>query len=179
MFQSDDGTLFLSNDVIERMLLSSSVEVHDKEAGNHWKQCIRIFKKSSEDNVLTLKDQLHECKNTFMKILSDKECNDAWIRESLTKVRFPVRFEDWFINKLGRVDGKIGYSNTKRIFPIGSLFKSEVLDGGDSGPSFKVTRSSCMHVLSMDMAAETNSCIDDRIGKWFLQDRFKVQLCRR
>lgn len=69
-----------------RMLLSSSVEVHDKETSNHWKQCDRIFKKSSDDNVLTLKDQLHECKITFVKILRDEECDDTWTRESLTKV---------------------------------------------------------------------------------------------
>ncbi|XP_022739845.1 methyl-CpG-binding domain-containing protein 9-like isoform X2 [Durio zibethinus] len=66
----------------------------------------------------------------------------------------PVQFEDFFVLSLGLVDMRPSYHSASLIFPIGyrscwhdkitgSLFVSEVLDGGDSGPIFKVRRCSC------------------------------------
>lgn len=66
----------------------------------------------------------------------------------------PVQFEDFFILSLGRVDMRPSYHNVSLIYPVGytscwhdkitgSLFVCEVLDGGDAGPIFKVTRCSC------------------------------------
>lgn len=58
------------------------------------------------------------------------------------------------INSLGEVDQRLGYHDTRHIWPIGytcqwhdkitgSLFECEVADGGDSGPVFKVKRRPC------------------------------------
>ncbi|XWS32781.1 hypothetical protein CRYUN_Cryun22dG0019000 [Craigia yunnanensis] len=66
----------------------------------------------------------------------------------------PVQFEDFFVLSLGLVDMRPSYHDASLIFPIGyrscwhdkftgSLFVSEVLDGGDSGPIFKVRRCPC------------------------------------
>ncbi|XP_024180361.1 methyl-CpG-binding domain-containing protein 9 [Rosa chinensis] len=67
---------------------------------------------------------------------------------------FPVQFEDFFVLSLGKVDTRPSYHDSNLIWPIGyrscwhdritgSLFIFEVLDGGDSGPVFKVRRCSC------------------------------------
>ncbi|CAA6670639.1 unnamed protein product [Spirodela intermedia] len=66
----------------------------------------------------------------------------------------PVQFADFFISSLGEVDQRPAYHDTRHIWPIGytcqwhdkitgSLFESEVADGGDSGPVFKVKRRPC------------------------------------
>ncbi|KAE8023446.1 hypothetical protein FH972_009137 [Carpinus fangiana] len=67
---------------------------------------------------------------------------------------FPIQFEDFCILSMGEVDPRPTYHNTSQIWPIGyrsswhdgitgSLFVCDVLDGGDSGPVFKVQRFSC------------------------------------
>lgn len=67
---------------------------------------------------------------------------------------YPVQYEDFFIISAGKIDCRPSYYNANEIWPIGykscwhdkvtgSLFICEVLDGGDSGPVFKVKRSSC------------------------------------
>ncbi|KAF7819608.1 methyl-CpG-binding domain-containing protein 9 [Senna tora] len=67
---------------------------------------------------------------------------------------FPLRFEDFFVLSLGKVDARPSYYDVNMIWPIGykscwhdkitgSLFTSEVLEGGDSGPLFRVRRCSC------------------------------------
>ncbi|KAK2990841.1 hypothetical protein RJ640_016159 [Escallonia rubra] len=67
---------------------------------------------------------------------------------------FPVQFEDFFVISLGKVDPRPSYHNTFQIWPVGyrsswhdkitgSLFICDVLDGGDSGPIFKVRRYPC------------------------------------
>ncbi|KAL5793156.1 hypothetical protein ACOSP7_001750 [Xanthoceras sorbifolium] len=66
----------------------------------------------------------------------------------------PIQFEDFFILSLGHIDVRPSYHNVSLICPVGytscwhdkitgSLFICEVLDGGDSGPIFKVKRCSC------------------------------------
>ena len=66
----------------------------------------------------------------------------------------PVQFEDFFLLSLGKVDTRPSYHDANLIWPLGfkscwhdkitgSVFISEVLDGGDSGPVFKVKRLSC------------------------------------
>ncbi|KAA3455958.1 methyl-CpG-binding domain-containing protein 9 [Gossypium australe] len=68
--------------------------------------------------------------------------------------RLPVQFEDFYILSLGLIDMRPSYHDASVIFPIGyrscwhdkitgSLFVCEVLDGGDSGPIFKIRRCSC------------------------------------
>ncbi|KAM1187355.1 hypothetical protein TB2_023092 [Malus domestica] len=67
---------------------------------------------------------------------------------------FPVQFEDFFVLSLGEVDTRPSYHDSNQIYPVGykscwhdkvtgSLFVCEVLNGGDSGPVFKVRRCSC------------------------------------
>lgn len=66
----------------------------------------------------------------------------------------PLQFEDFFVLSLGKVDDRSSYYDVNIIWPIGykscwhdritgSLFTCEVLDGGDSGPIFRVRRCSC------------------------------------
>ncbi|XP_074348213.1 methyl-CpG-binding domain-containing protein 9-like isoform X3 [Apium graveolens] len=67
---------------------------------------------------------------------------------------YPVQYEDFFIISAGQINCRPSYYNANEIWPIGykscwhdkvtgSLFMCEVLDGGDSGPVFKVKRDSC------------------------------------
>ncbi|KAK1359524.1 methyl-CpG-binding domain-containing protein 9 [Heracleum sosnowskyi] len=67
---------------------------------------------------------------------------------------YPIQYEDFFIISAGKIDCRPSYYNANEIWPIGykscwhdkvtgSLFICEVLDGGDSGPVFRVQRSSC------------------------------------
>lgn len=67
---------------------------------------------------------------------------------------FPLQFEDFFLLSLGKVDSRPSYHDAKFLWPIGfkscwhdkftgSLFKCQILDGGDGGPIFRVKRFSC------------------------------------
>ncbi|KAL5974479.1 hypothetical protein ACLOJK_031144 [Asimina triloba] len=69
-------------------------------------------------------------------------------------IDLPVQYEDFFLLSLGEVDLRSSYHNRSEIWPVGyrsswhdkitgSLFKCEVLDGGNSGPVFKVRRCPC------------------------------------
>ncbi|PSS28633.1 Methyl-CpG-binding domain-containing protein [Actinidia chinensis var. chinensis] len=66
----------------------------------------------------------------------------------------PLQFEDFMVLSLGKVDPRPSYHNTSQIWPVGyrsywhdkitgSIFVSEVADGGDAGPNFKVQRYPC------------------------------------
>ncbi|XP_028778610.1 methyl-CpG-binding domain-containing protein 9 isoform X2 [Neltuma alba] len=66
----------------------------------------------------------------------------------------PLQFEDFFVLSLGKVDDRPSYCDANIIWPVGyrscwhdkmtgSIFTCEVLDGGDSGPLFRVRRCSC------------------------------------
>ncbi|KAI4346993.1 hypothetical protein L6164_007848 [Bauhinia variegata] len=66
----------------------------------------------------------------------------------------PLQFEDFFVLSLGKVDVRPTYYDVNLIWPIGyrscwhdkitgSLFTFEVLEGGDSGPVFRIRRRSC------------------------------------
>ncbi|XAR65059.1 Histone acetyltransferase [Bertholletia excelsa] len=70
---------------------------------------------------------------------------------------FPLQFEDLFVISLGKVDPRPSYHNSCQIWPVGykscwhdkitgSIFVSEVVDGGDSGPIFKVQRYPCSSI---------------------------------
>lgn len=66
----------------------------------------------------------------------------------------PLQFKDFFVLSLGKVDGRPSYYDVNLIYPVGykscwhdkitgSLFTCEVLQGGDSGPIFRIRRCSC------------------------------------
>ncbi|XP_042500318.1 methyl-CpG-binding domain-containing protein 9-like [Macadamia integrifolia] len=70
---------------------------------------------------------------------------------------FPLQYEDFFVLNLGEVDGRPSYHDTSQIWPVGyqscwhdkitgSLFTCHVLEGGNSGPIFGVTRHPCSEV---------------------------------
>ncbi|XP_043723570.1 methyl-CpG-binding domain-containing protein 9-like [Telopea speciosissima] len=70
---------------------------------------------------------------------------------------FPMQFEDFFVLNLGEVDGRPSYHDTSQIWPVGyqscwhdkitgSLFTCDVLEGGNFGPFFRVTRRPCSEV---------------------------------
>lgn len=66
----------------------------------------------------------------------------------------PLQFKDFYVLSLGKADGRPSYYDVNLIFPVGytscwhdkitgSLFTCEVLEGGDSGPIFRIRRCSC------------------------------------
>ncbi|KAE9612723.1 putative histone acetyltransferase chromatin regulator PHD family [Lupinus albus] len=66
----------------------------------------------------------------------------------------PLQFKDFFVLSLGKVDGRASYHGVNLICPVGyksawhdkitgSLFTCEVLEGGESGPIFRIGRCSC------------------------------------
>ncbi|KAJ1416476.1 Zinc finger, PHD-type [Sesbania bispinosa] len=70
----------------------------------------------------------------------------------------PLQFKDFFVLSLGKLDGRPSYYDVNLIFPVGykscwhdkitgSLFTCEVLEGGDSGPIFRIRRCSCSEFL--------------------------------
>lgn len=76
------------------------------------------------------------------------------LHQTESKVDLPVKYEDFSIECLGTIDPRPTYHDGLHIWPIGycstwhdaftgSLFTSEVIDGGFSGPVFRVTRRPC------------------------------------
>ncbi|KAL5723686.1 Methyl-CpG-binding domain-containing protein 9 [Ranunculus cassubicifolius] len=70
----------------------------------------------------------------------------------------PVQYEDFFVLRLGGIDPRPSYHICTQIWPVGyqsswhdkitgSIFTCDILDGGDAGPVFKVTRFSCSMFL--------------------------------
>ncbi|KAE9620106.1 putative histone acetyltransferase chromatin regulator PHD family [Lupinus albus] len=66
----------------------------------------------------------------------------------------PLQFKDFFVLSLGKFDGRPSYHDVNLIYPVGyrsswhdkitgSLFTCEVLEGGESGPIFRIGRCSC------------------------------------
>ncbi|KAL8224582.1 hypothetical protein R6Q57_020057 [Mikania cordata] len=67
---------------------------------------------------------------------------------------FPVQFEDFFVVSVGKIDPRALFHSTSQIWPVGyqsiwhdkftgSIFVYDVLDGGDTGPIFRVRRYPC------------------------------------
>ncbi|KAK7381383.1 hypothetical protein VNO78_34033 [Psophocarpus tetragonolobus] len=96
----------------------------------------------------------------------------------------PLQFKDFFVLSLGKADGRPSYYDVNRIFPVGykscwhdkitgSLFSCEVLEGGDSGPIFRIRRHSCSQfpvpvgstILSMSKLCEVVSQTNEKIER--------------
>ncbi|XP_076947286.1 methyl-CpG-binding domain-containing protein 9-like [Bidens hawaiensis] len=67
---------------------------------------------------------------------------------------FPIQFEDFFVISIGKIDPQTPFHNASHIWPVGyksmwhdkltgSVFVCNVLDKGNCGASFKVTRYPC------------------------------------
>ncbi|XVF16441.1 hypothetical protein REPUB_Repub10bG0031000 [Reevesia pubescens] len=93
-------------------------------------------------------------KSCIMKVTEAMQDEKGSSGSEQTNDGLPVQFEDFFVLSSGLVDMRPSYHDASLIFPIGfrscwhdkitgSLFVCEVLDGGDSGPIFKVRRCSC------------------------------------
>ncbi|KAE8718221.1 7-dimethyl-8-ribityllumazine synthase family protein [Hibiscus syriacus] len=96
----------------------------------------------------------HVNKSCIMKITEAMQDDKSISGSEQINDGLPVQFEDFFVLTLGVVDTRPSYHDASLIFPIGykscwhdkitgSLFTCEVLDGGDSGPIFKIRRCSC------------------------------------
>ncbi|KAF3444674.1 hypothetical protein FNV43_RR14367 [Rhamnella rubrinervis] len=87
--------------------------------------------------------------------ISEAGADESGDSESQQSVEgLPVQFEDFFLLSLGKIDIRPAYHDANCFWPVGfrscwhdkitgSVFICEVLDGGDSGPVFKVSRYSC------------------------------------
>ncbi|KAL4353295.1 hypothetical protein GQ457_06G041410 [Hibiscus cannabinus] len=93
-------------------------------------------------------------KSCIMKVAEAVQDDKSGCRSEQINDGLPVQFEDFFVLSLGLVDTRPSYHDASLIFPIGyrscwhdkitgSLFVCEILDGGDSGPIFKIRRCSC------------------------------------
>ncbi|MED6158579.1 hypothetical protein PIB30_034002 [Stylosanthes scabra] len=85
------------------------------------------------------------------EIARKEDCHSGLLQSS---DGLPLQFGDFFVLSLGKVDDRPTYYDVHLICPIGykscwhdkitgSLFTCEVLEGGDSGPIFRIKRSSC------------------------------------
>ncbi|XP_014510912.1 methyl-CpG-binding domain-containing protein 9 [Vigna radiata var. radiata] len=96
----------------------------------------------------------------------------------------PLQFKDFFVLSLGKVDVRPSYYDVNLICPVGykscwhdkitgSLFTCEVLEGGDSGPIFRIQRCSCSEfpvpvgstILSLSKCCQLASQADEGDGK--------------
>ncbi|XP_052722710.1 methyl-CpG-binding domain-containing protein 9 isoform X2 [Vigna angularis] len=96
----------------------------------------------------------------------------------------PLQFKDFFVLSLGKVDVRPSYYDVNLICPVGykscwhdkitgSLFTCEVLEGGDSGPIFRIRRCSCSEfpvpvgstILSLSKCCQLASQADEGNGK--------------
>ncbi|KAL2897053.1 Methyl-CpG-binding domain-containing protein 9 [Bienertia sinuspersici] len=88
----------------------------------------------------------------------------------------PLQYEDFFVLSLGKIDARRSYHDAFKICPVGyrscwhdkitgSLFLCHVLDGGDSGPLFKVRRFPCSGLPipygSTVLQRQTVACLND------------------
>ncbi|XP_055960953.1 methyl-CpG-binding domain-containing protein 9 isoform X2 [Mercurialis annua] len=89
--------------------------------------------------------------------------------------RLSIQFEDFFIISLGEIDRRPSYHDHQLIWPVGfrscwhdrvtgSLFICDVLDGGDSGPVFKVRRFSCSAMPLPDVSTILSSKNPDQFA---------------
>lgn len=93
-----------------------------------------------------------ECASARQSEIGRKEDGHSCPQQSADGL--PLQFKDFFVLSLGKVDVRPSYYDVNLICPVGykscwhdkitgSLFTCEVLEGGDSGPIFRIRRCSC------------------------------------
>ncbi|XP_023771165.1 methyl-CpG-binding domain-containing protein 9 [Lactuca sativa] len=106
--------------------------------------------------IVILQKGSHSTKRTKRGSNLKKDSNVAnWTHGSQSFLDgFPVQFEDLFVMSVGKIDPHLSFHNTSQIWPIGyqsiwhdrftgSIFIHNVLEGGDSGPIFRIHRYPC------------------------------------
>ncbi|PKA59305.1 Methyl-CpG-binding domain-containing protein 9 [Apostasia shenzhenica] len=104
----------------------------------------------------------HSVVSGSRKINNFMEENNGSCPQTLP-VALPVQYEDFFVSCFGKIDLRMAYHMSTQIWPVGfksfwhdkvtgSVFECEVLDGGDSGPLFKVKRGPCSLWPTLDGA---------------------------
>ncbi|KAK1420011.1 hypothetical protein QVD17_29512 [Tagetes erecta] len=155
IYLAPDGTRFASMSQVAHHLglisTYNSFETEDK--GND----VVILQKGSHSSKRK-KDKrasnLKEHKNTLRNGRASVEVDSFSNRSKSFHDGFPVQFEDFFVISLGKIDPRVSFHNTSQIWPVGyrsiwhdkftgSIFVFDVLDGGDSGPIFRVHRCPC------------------------------------
>ncbi|XP_038998340.1 methyl-CpG-binding domain-containing protein 9-like [Hibiscus syriacus] len=130
-------------------------------------------------------------KSCIMKITEAMQDDKSSSGSEQMNDGLPLQFEDFFVLCLGVVDTRPSYHDASLIFPIGykccwhdkitgSLFTCEVLDGGDSGPIFKIRRRLCSAmplpirstVLFMPKIEQTSSHNNEGDAGYFNNNEF-------
>ncbi|KAI7733242.1 hypothetical protein M8C21_003056 [Ambrosia artemisiifolia] len=156
IYFAPDGTKFDSMSQVAHHLglvsTFNSSETEDKgngfivlQKGSH------SSKRKKDKRANNLKEQKNTLRNGRNSI---EEVDSFSNRSKLFHDGFPVQFEDFFVMSVGKIDPRVSFHNTSQIWPIGyrsiwhdkftgSVFVYDVLDGGDSGPIFRVHRYPC------------------------------------
>ncbi|XP_071685703.1 methyl-CpG-binding domain-containing protein 9 isoform X2 [Rutidosis leptorrhynchoides] len=154
IYFAPDGTRFDSmSEVAHYLGLSAynSIEADDRGSS------VIILQKGSHSTKRT-KDKkannLREHKNTLRNGRNAVEVDSMSNGLKSSLEGFPVQFEDFYVISVGKIDPRVSFHNTCQIWPVGyrsiwhdkftgSIFVYNVLDGGDSGPIFRVHRYPC------------------------------------
>ncbi|XP_021717036.1 methyl-CpG-binding domain-containing protein 9-like [Chenopodium quinoa] len=105
-----------------------------------------FFWNSQKDNFMSKPEKIIE--------VMDAAQEDNGITGIEENEGLPLQYEDLFVLSLGKIDTRTSYHDAGQIWPVGyrscwhdkftgSLFLCHVLDGGDTGPVFKVRRFAC------------------------------------
>ncbi|GLJ28639.1 hypothetical protein SUGI_0564350 [Cryptomeria japonica] len=126
-----------------------------------------------DPNLRKVKRKKRECIST---------ATESDLQGAESKVDLPVQYEDFSIESLGTIDPRPAYHDNLHIWPVGfrsswhdtftgSLFTSDVHDGGIAGPIFRVTRRPCTALLNRSTSTVLllSSCksseIDSTVGE--------------
>ncbi|CAH1434027.1 unnamed protein product [Lactuca virosa] len=139
--------------------------------------------------IVILQKGSHSTKRTKRGSNLKKDSNVAnWTHGSQSFLDgFPVQFEDLFVMSVGKIDPHLSFHNTSQIWPIGyqsiwhdrftgSIFIHNVLEGGDSGPIFRIHRYPCTNqsipyaskVLCITKCGTTHDDDDDDTNTHFM-----------
>lgn len=155
IYFAPDGTRFCSmSEVANHLgLLSTynSFETEDKGSG------VILSQKGSHSTKRTKEkraNNLREHKNMLRNVRNSIEVDSVANESKSFQDGYPVQFEDFFVISVGKIDPRASFHTTCQIWPVGyrsmwhdkftgSIFFCNVLDGGDSGPVFRVHRYPC------------------------------------
>ncbi|KAJ0862899.1 putative histone acetyltransferase chromatin regulator PHD family [Helianthus annuus] len=154
IYFAPDGTRFDSmSQVAHHLGLTStfnSSETEDKGNGFVLIQKGSHSSKRKKDKRANNREHKNTLRNGKNSIEADSFSNGS----KLFHDGFPVQFEDFFVMSVGKIDPRGSFHNASQIWPVGyrsiwhdkftgSIFVYDVLDGGDSGPIFRVHRYPC------------------------------------